>query len=264
MNAQVEALLKPLAATATDLAGYRVTITAKATATTDLNGRDGFTVCGGTVVAEGEDAGGTTEEVVIVTTASTAAVEAGATTIDLADVSQITVGDSLTIGKGDDAETAVVAAITLTRARSRREGHAVAVAGTVELTAPLKNAHAEGAKITFEAATKEEEVTDAPVTEAPDEQLSEAEEEAAAAADAAAAAAAGDSGHTVTAIVLVIVLTLVLGVLLSVYLIRNQTPDVAGLGSTGAKPPCNEPETAYGNKENPAFGLDARAASISA
>jgi hypothetical protein len=177
MNAMAEALLKPIAANAPTTAGYRVTISGKATAS-QVNNRNGFTVCGGAVVAEADNA-----------LATPAADDAVAT--DQAEAADATAADQAEAAAAAQAAANVQAAV-----------------------------------------------------------------DAQAAADAAGSAALGASearNHKTTAIVLVVVLTLVLGSIFGVYLIRNQTPDVAGLGSTGGSTGGGS-----GNaKQNPAFDGDA-------
>lgn len=87
-----------------------------------------------------------TEIVVILETATTMAQPRGATTLKVADVSNIYVGDTMVIGAGDNQESGTVVAVTLEQSRSRRE----AVAGTVTLEEGLMNSHPAGTVVIFQ------------------------------------------------------------------------------------------------------------------
>jgi len=89
--------------------------------------------------------------VVIVTTASSVEAAAGSTSLALADVSQISVGDDLVLGEGEhNYEIATVTAVTVAGSRSRRDD----VGGTVTLAAPLRNTHPAGTSVKFEVVTR--------------------------------------------------------------------------------------------------------------
>jgi len=110
-----------------------------------------FTVADDTAAPTSAPTGGATgitvqPAVTAVTTKTTAALKIGATSIALADVSQITAGDKLTVGSGADAEIAEVASVKVDAGtRSRR----AATPGTVTLTKGLEKAHVEGIAITW-------------------------------------------------------------------------------------------------------------------
>ena len=98
------------------------------------------------------------------TSTSTAATVKGETSMKFADVSDISVGDILTIGEGVKKETAEVESVVADQNRSRR---AAATPGAVTFVAGLKNAHAKGTAIewTAKAAAPTSAPTSAPTAE---------------------------------------------------------------------------------------------------
>ena len=76
-------------------------------------------------------------------TSTSAAVSAGATTIPLADVDGIKVGDTLSITDGNNTDISKIIAVNAGATRQRRE-----IGGTVTVANPLANSYAAGSNVT--------------------------------------------------------------------------------------------------------------------
>lgn len=152
----------------------------------------------------------------ILTTTLVTAIPAGTTTIAVRDVTGIKALDTVKIGTGASEERATVASVVVGAQRARREQ-----AGSVLLTAALRNDHGEGSSITFERAV-----------EAPDTVAVSAAAASAAAAAAAEAEAQKKKSGTVTAVVVVLVVLIVAVGIVGAVIYKQREDSHSPIGNT--------------------------------